>query len=204
MQRVVGNVEFLQICPDLGLAPVGERVELDHAACGVEFLDRERRARHSLLASLAGDPGLATLQRPLERFHLADVAATPAQFLAFVKGIAAEFRDVFGDRRGVGAEYLDVVAVAPAHRIDHVERVGMEPAGVERENPDVEPVPQYRVGEHHVLGGKAGRERCGSMLERSPREHAPQLFDSFRESLAHGFPTAGLRRNSGTGRRYDV
>jgi len=74
---------------------------------------------------------------------------------AFVERVAAEFHDVLGDSFGVGTEYAHVVAVALADRRDHIERVRMQPLGIERENLDVEPVPQDRVGDHHVLGRKA-------------------------------------------------
>src|SRR5204863_6353410 len=122
VERVVGHFEGADVLPHLVFAPVGERIELDDPALGVEFLEFQIGARDGLLAALAGDPGFLAPERAIERFDFADVAATLAQLPAFIERIAAEARDVLGDRPGVGTEHAHLVAVARADRRDHVER----------------------------------------------------------------------------------
>src|SRR5207245_3981599 len=102
-------------------------------------------ARDGLLAALAGDPGFLALERAIERFDFADVAAAFAQLLALIERIAAETRDVLGDGIGVGMEYVHLVAVAGADRGDHVERIGVQPLRVECEDLDAQLVPEDDV-----------------------------------------------------------
>src|SRR5437867_684347 len=63
VERVVGHLAGADVLPHLVLGPVGERIELDDAARGVEFLELQIGARDGLLAALARDPGFLALER---------------------------------------------------------------------------------------------------------------------------------------------
>src|SRR6266850_483280 len=200
VQRVVGHLEGADVFPYLALAPVGKWIDLDDTPRGIVFLQLELGTRDGLLAALAGDPGFLAFERALERLDLADMAAALAQLLAFVEGIAAEIRDVFGNGAGIRPEHLHVVAVARADRADHVERIGVQPLRVEGEDFDFELVPQDGVGDHHVLGGEARGEGGRSVLERNAHQHALELGNLVLQRFGHVLPAPRRRRKSGTGR----
>src|SRR6266705_1181922 len=204
VERVVGHLEGADVLPYLVLAPVGERIELDDAARGVEFLKFQIGARDGLLAALAGDPGVLALERAIERLDLADVAAALAQLPAFIERVAAEVRGVVGDGLGVGMEHAHVVAVARADRRDHVERIGVQPLRVESEDLDAELVPQDHIGDHHVLGGQAGGEGGRRVLERNSHQQALELGGLAIERLGHELPAPRRRRKRGTGRSTEL
>src|SRR5258706_2627812 len=106
VEGVVGHLEGADVFPYLALAPVGKGIEFHDTPRGIVFLQLELGARDGLVAALAGDPGFLAFERALERLDLADMAAALAQLPAFVEGIAAETRDVFGNGAGVRPEHL--------------------------------------------------------------------------------------------------
>jgi len=67
-QLVLGDIGL-----ELGLAPVGERIEL-HLAVG-RLDHRQAQAVAAMEALAAGDPGVEAAQGAVQRQHLADVAA---------------------------------------------------------------------------------------------------------------------------------
>ena len=144
------------------------------------------------------------MERAIERFDFADVAAALAQLLAFIERVAAEVCDVLGDGLGVGTEHAYLVAVARADRRDHVERIGVQPLGVECEDFDFELVPQDDIGDHHVLGGQAGGEGGRRVLERDADQQAFELGGLAIQRIGHDLPAARRRRKRGTGRSTEV
>jgi hypothetical protein len=121
-----------------------------------------------------------------------------------IERIAAEVRDIFGDSFGIGTEHAYVVAVTLADRRDHVERVGVQPLGVESEDLDSELVPQDYIGDHHVLRGQARREGGRRVLERDAHQLALELGGLVLQRFGHDLPAARRRRKSGTGRSTEV
>ena len=144
------------------------------------------------------------MERAIERFDFADVAAALAQLLAFIERVAAEVCDVLGDGLGVGTEHAYLVAVARADRRDHVERIGVQPLRVESEDLDAELVPQDRIGDHHVLGGQAGGDGGRRVLERNSHQQALELECLPIQRFGHDLPAPKRRRKRGTGRSTDV
>src|SRR2546422_4215999 len=76
VERVVGDVAFAHVVPDLLLGPLRERVQLhDRAVVVVELDLADVRPRRPLIASKAGDPRVERRQMTRERLDLANVAA---------------------------------------------------------------------------------------------------------------------------------
>src|SRR6476469_2323298 len=63
VQRVVGNLVDLDICPDALFVPVGERVELPDAVPFRPLQLRRRRSARRLVAADARDPGVVRAKR---------------------------------------------------------------------------------------------------------------------------------------------
>ncbi len=204
MERVVGNVPIADDFPDVALAPVSEGIELHDAARGVVFLRFQFGSRAGLVAALARDPGCLSRERALQRLDLADVAAAFAQLHALVKRVAAEARDILGDRSRVGLEDLHFVAVAFTDRSDHVERVRVQPPGIQREDLDAEPEPQYHLGNHHVFRGQARGERHRRVLEGNAPQQPFEIGGLLCQRAAHDFRAARRRLNKGIGRSTEV
>src|SRR2546421_4718623 len=70
VQRVVGQVVLRDEAPHIPVAPVGERIELPQGVGLVPLELGGVRARGRLLAAQAGDPGVETAERALQRRHL--------------------------------------------------------------------------------------------------------------------------------------
>ncbi len=101
-------------------------------------------------------------------------------------------------------EHAYVVAVTLADRRDHVERVGVQPLGVEGEDLDVQLVPQDGVRDHHVLGRQARCERGRRMFESHANEQVLEFVEFALQGLGHGLPAASRRRKSGVVLRTEV
>ncbi|MCY1521223.1 hypothetical protein D9M68_560290 [compost metagenome] len=159
MQRVVGNAQRANDGPDLFLVPFGQGIELVEAEGGVVFFERQFAAGRRLRPALPGDPGTASGQRALERRDLADLATGAAQRHALVEGISAMLGDVALDRPGIGPVHGHLAPVAFAHRVQYAQRLGMQPARVQREHLQVRAAGIQRMRQKHVLGGQRRRQR---------------------------------------------
>src|SRR5262249_29788836 len=76
VERVQRDLALAHVVPDLLLAPLRERVELDDRAVVVVDLHlADVAARRPLVAAEAGDPRVESGEVPRQRLDLADVAA---------------------------------------------------------------------------------------------------------------------------------
>ena len=112
MQDVVGHVPAADVPPDLCLAPVRKRAELVKPMGVVPLIDRERRARHRLGTTQAGDPGLFAGEQAREGFDLA--VLFPNSFESALQVFLAGARRRVGYARD-GRSLLLTTAVPVAH-----------------------------------------------------------------------------------------
>src|SRR5262245_54156362 len=75
VQGIVGHVVIEQVFPQIALCPVGEWRDLDEAETRLAPDNGRMRAGRGLIAAERADPGVRSVQRPLERLDLADAAA---------------------------------------------------------------------------------------------------------------------------------
>src|SRR5262245_9644120 len=203
VQLVVGDSVRPDIGPDFLVAPVGEGVELDQAVVRVVGLDRDLLAGGRLPPAQPGDPGLLSRQRPAQRLDLADVAARLAQLDAAVETVDAVIAHVV--LHGVGARKHDAEprAVARGYRIE--QRVGLvvQPSRVKREHVDAQRVPENQVGEHHVLGAQAARQRGRCVLDRDPAQQRLGGAYFLVQYVCHGQSLSLAVTTDGVGRAGD-
>src|SRR5258705_12546142 len=112
-----------------------------------------------MLAALPGDPGALARERPLERLDLADPAAALAQLDAAVESVAPMDTHVLEHRRRIGLVDLHIRSIVVSYFLDQSQGVGVQAAGVEHEDLARQAGARNGVGEDHVLGRKAARER---------------------------------------------
>src|SRR3569833_2147852 len=94
VQLVVGHAEVADVIPNVVVAPLDQRIEFLQAVASVPLGYTEVGACRRLLAAQTGDPGFFALERALQRFHLADMAAALAQVDAVVKRVGAVLADI--------------------------------------------------------------------------------------------------------------
>ena len=75
VQRIVGNIELLQICPNVGQTPVKQGTEFLKAIVGIELRLSQIFPGRRLVAAQTGNPATLPAQGSPQRFHLADMAA---------------------------------------------------------------------------------------------------------------------------------
>src|SRR5450631_1407147 len=206
VQRIVGNAVPAQILPDVGVDPVGERIELPQPVRLIEFLHRHIRSRRRLRAALSRDPGAASRERAHQRRGLANRAAMLTQLDTAIKRIGAMLANERLQRMMIGKEDIDRQLIVLAHAIDQGVGLGRKPPGVQRENPDRQRVTRDEIGQYHVLGAKTAGERRRGMARRNPMEQGKRFFalafEIHRRIHAGSTPPslASRLRNSGTGR----
>ena len=144
---------------------------------------RASSARVADCAPLPGDPGAASGQRALERLDLADLAAGLAQLHAFVEGIGAMRGHMRIDGSRVWPVDRDLAAIALADRVQHAQRFGVQPAGVQREHLQVQPGVENGVRQHHVLG----RQRRGQRSVGIRRRASASVSINSRQRRRAGF-----------------
>src|SRR6188472_3672375 len=136
VERVVRNVPFAHVVPDVLLVPLGERVELHDRAVVVVDLDlADVGAARPLVAAQAGDPRVERMQVLGERADLAEVAAEQAQVDARLEEIDAVLAGHAGDLVRVGLDEFELKpGVAVAQAVGKLEGLPWEPAGVDAED----------------------------------------------------------------------
>ncbi len=112
-----------------------------------------------MLAPLPGEPSALAGERAPERLDLADLAAALAQVDAPIERVAAVDAHIFEHRRRLRLVDLHLHAVAVSDFLEQDQRIGVKPAGVEHEDLDRQAGARDGVGQDHVLGRKAARER---------------------------------------------
>ncbi|MNQ27677.1 hypothetical protein D3C85_409380 [compost metagenome] len=159
MQRVVRNAQRADGGPHVLLAPVGQRIELVKAERLVVLFLGQLAARRGLSAPLPGDPGAAARQRALERLDLADLATGFAQLHAFIEGKRAMRGHMLVHRGRNRPVHSDLASITLAHRVQHAQRLGMQPARVQGEHLEIQAGVIDGVRQHHILGRQRGRQR---------------------------------------------
>src|SRR6266849_3473160 len=159
VQRIHRQGMLARVLPGLRLGPVGERIELDEAAVlQIQIDHRHLRASGRLLAAQARDPRRAARERARERLELADGAALLALGDAASEGEESFLALELLHRRAIGKVALDEDAVATPHLLHHLVGLGMEAAGVEREDAQTRRVASRQVDERDVFDTEAGSD----------------------------------------------
>ena len=177
VQSVVRQVARLDVGPHVLLRPIEQRTDLPQA---VPLIPRHRLAERTLLRLLAAharDPGTMTGDRALERLDLADVAATLPLLDTQVEAIDAVVAHVLLDQLRIRIEDLDPTLVAALDAIEQRERFVVQPAGVEREHPDLGDVAADDVRQDHRLGAEAVRVDDVAVLADGMLEHGACVLD---------------------------
>src|SRR5471032_269873 len=154
MQRVDGDVECLQISPDIRFGPVRERIELRYSTWRVELFFMQLYARYGLLASLSRDPRTHFLQRAIQRFDFTNATTAFTQIHAFIERVQTVIPNILFHRLRLRMKLFDVVAIPLFHAIDHAQRFSVQTAGVQREDADFYAARKNRVREQHIFGGE--------------------------------------------------
>src|SRR5471030_72274 len=154
VQRVDGDIEGLQISPDIGFSPVRERIELRDTTRRVVLFFMQLHARYRLLAALPRDPRAHLFQRAIQRLDLTNAATTFTQIDALVEGVQTVVTHILFNRLRLRMKLFDVEAITLFHAINHAQRFSMQTTGVQRENADLYAARKNGVREQHVFGGE--------------------------------------------------
>ena len=134
MQLVIRDMMLLDIVPDLLLRPRDERIDLDELVYLVPLHDLHVLAGDTLLTSQATDPGIEALEGTVERFELANLAATVATLYAVVEEVDALFAHHALHLAVVGEEHLYLYAVGQVGLVNELVGLREEAPGVEGED----------------------------------------------------------------------
>src|SRR5471032_1089022 len=154
MQRVDGDIEGLQINPDIGFGPVRERIELRNATQRVVLFFMQLHARYRLLAPLTRDPRAHFFQRAIQRFDLTNTATAFTQVDAFIERVQTVIADILLHRLRLRMKLFNVVAITFFHAINHAQRFSMQTTGVQREDADLDAPRKNGVREQHIFGSE--------------------------------------------------
>ena len=180
MKPVVRHLVRLDVSPDIIVAPIDERVDLDHRVALVPLDRRGVCACDRLLLAQARHPGTRIGKRALQRLDLADTTALAPVVHALAEGVEALLPDERFDLLAIGEHYLDGnVAVLKADVLHDFVSLVVQTAGIEREHADLRRVLRDDVLKRHVLGAEAVRE-----LDRRAERLACPTDDLFRRLLA--------------------
>ncbi len=148
----------------MGLAPVEQRVDLDDATVQRIQFDRLKvRPGHAVLTAHAGDPPGKFLQRTPERLHLADVAALVAVLQRLAEGEEPLLALQLFHRFVPWEIPVDLGAVALRDGVGHLVGLLIQPAGVEREDADLQTGLLGQLDDGHVLEGERAGELHGTL-----------------------------------------
>ncbi len=183
VQPVVGHGVVVDVGPHLFGGPVQHGVELLQPVALVPGRDLELASRRRLLAPHAGQPGAASGEHPSERLDLADAAAAVAVLDGVEEPVLAVLGDPLLDVVGVGIDHRDDRPVALVGAVG--QRVGLlgQPAGVDADDLDVEPVLADQVGHDHALGTERVREHGRTPVRGDAAQHVERLGESRRVHL---------------------
>ena len=171
MQGVVRDIEAGDVMPDIGPAPLRQRVDLA-AALAIWLDERHIRPVGRLLAAQAGDPGAAAGQHAAQGLELANAAAVLAQFDAVVHRPLAVGADKLDHLLARRAEDFNRQTVTNPGLVQQGQGLAMQQAGVERGQSDRQAVARDQVGDQHVLSAQRGRlQQARTMLSHSPLQH---------------------------------
>ena len=190
VQLVVGHPVLVEVRPDLLGRPLQHRVELLEPVPLVPGRDLEVSPAGRLLAAQPGQPRAVAGEGAPQRLDLADPAALVTTLDGVVEAVLAVLGRPRGDLLGVGADHPDHRPVALVDAVG--ERVGVlgQPAGVDAEDVDVEPVPDDQVGHDHALGA----ERVGEDRGRVVCGDGPQEVERCGERIVVAHPCVLLDR----------
>ena len=179
VERMHRQVVLADVVPRLFLGPFGERVELDDAAVVVVDLDlADVRAARPLVAPEPGDPRVEAGQMPVQRPHLAHVAAEqPVVDAAAEEVLAVRARHPL-DLGAVRQQDAQVEArVAVAEVFDRLVALLRQAPRVDREHLDLRIELVGEIDQDHVVGLQRGRDRDArrEALE-GPLEHRLRLL----------------------------
>src|SRR4051812_4198473 len=203
IQGVSRDVVLAHVVPDLFLAPLGQRVELDDGVVVVVDLDlADVRARRPLVAAQPGDPGVEALQVLRQRLHLAGVAADQP----LLHGVAEAVRPLPLDEspqlaRIRGEQLQPQLRVALADRVREVVRLLREASGVNAEHAHVRADPCGHVDQDATVDLECGRDRNAVKTLECPLEHRLGLLAlEFHRQLAGLELIEQLRAHSASSR----
>src|SRR5471032_916384 len=154
VQRIDGDVEGLQISPDIGFGPVRERIELSDTTRCVLLFFMQLYSRYGLLAPLSRDPRTHFLQRAIQRFDFTNATTAFTQIHAFIERVQTVIPNILFHRLRLRMKLFEVVAIPLFHAIDHAQSFSVRTAGVQREDADFHAARKNGVREQHIFGGE--------------------------------------------------
>ena len=131
------------------------------------------------------------MQRAVERFDFADMAATAAQLDAVVHRGRAKLRFKFGGGLSVGIKHFQFGLIARIGFGNQCGGFGIEFARIERDDADGQFQTAHGIGNDHIFNRKAGCEHglriaCGNVLQT-----ALQSGRQLRQAAAFGIADFG-------------
>ena len=166
VQGVVRHVVGVDVFPHARDVPVRERVELQEAGAGVPLRRLDLRRRGIAAGAPAADPRVEPDLGAAQRPGLARLAALQAQELAVAELVDAVVRDHLLHLGRVGTVHAHAEAVALVGAVDELVGLGVQAAGVEREDRDAEAARGDHVRQDLVLGAQGGGESDAARVPR--------------------------------------
>ena len=154
VQRVVREVVFSQIVPDVLAGPGRKRVQFDDLVGLVPVDDAGEGPSEGLVATDACDPGAAVCQKSPQWLYLPQVTAQVGvpipEILAKLLGLGLE--------RKTRVNFLERNAQPRFELVAELQSFGKEQVGLQIEDGDVGPDLRGKVHKHNPGGAKAGRQ----------------------------------------------
>src|SRR3954451_22332126 len=141
VERIIGDIELLKICPHVGQTPVQQGTEFLQAVVGIELRLSQILPGWRLIAAQAGDPGMLAVQGAPQRFHLPYMAAVFAQLYAVIKSVGSIPGNVRFHRGRVGEIHGHTDTIAVRHLLHETVGLFRETPGIEREHAYVRIMP---------------------------------------------------------------
>ena len=167
------------VVPHLVFGPFGERVELHDRAVVVVDLDlADVAACRPLVAAQAGDPRVEAAEVPLQREHLAHLAAEQPILDRPVEEVRPVLPNHRAHRACVGREQIEIeLRIALPHPLDELVRLLRQTPGVDAEQLDLRVDLVRHVQEHRAVGLEGGRDGDPRReLPDGPLEHDLRLL----------------------------
>src|SRR6185295_10773963 len=168
VERVVWNVVFQRVLPDLLLGPTRERIDLDESEFRVLVDNLRARACRRLVAANRRDPCAQTGEHLLQRLDLSQ-AATEIR-IALPEFFAVP--EILLFERSHGAATFETNAVTRLESIAKLVRFGKEQIGIEIEDASRRIDTRDHVDEDATFGAKAcGQRNVGTELVQRPLQN---------------------------------